>query len=177
MTKKTTAGDFSSPADPHANDVSPDLARLVAESANVDAGNPDDQPVPPPPGQEPPPADPLQEARDFFGFLRDTAAISLPYVRKIYDDGRIEQIAAAWLPLASKYGWSLGDLVGPELIFGVALLSPAPELMEAHREWKQDKKAARPPAPATPSPKPSPTNEANHTTVDWSQADAAPQAA
>jgi hypothetical protein len=151
-------------ADPSTGaETAPELQRLEAEAAQVDAENPDDAPIGGEQSEQAAGAvDELQEARDFFRFCRDTLSQAWPFVADAYSNERCDAIAGAWLPLANKYGWQLSQLLGPEVLFAIAVLAPVPELARGHQLWKEKQRQLnRMRQPATPMNPPSSEGEAS----------------
>lgn len=117
-----------------------------------------------PPGEAPPqPVDPVAEARAVFGLVVGMAAPMLPYLPAIYTDEKLDILAAAYVPVAEKYGWNVGGWLG-EYSAEIALVAVAAPLAiqtaKAHREHVAALAAAKAPkekpAPAALAPTPAP---------------------
>lgn len=83
----------------------------VVEGVVLDAG-PDPQKV--------------AEAEQMFGMVFGLLYV-VPTIKAAYPPAQVKLIAVAYVPLAEKHGWQMGDLMarfGPEIGFAFALLPP-----------------------------------------------------
>lgn len=128
-----------------------DTLRRKAHAFESQAG----ENLPPLPG-EPEPIDPAVEWEMTLGVLVAVLSPALPYVPTVYTPAAIKALAAAIVPVANKYGLSVGGIMsGPE----VGLLMVAGPLalatVVAHKQWRAEQDAARtvddaPPEAVTP---------------------------
>lgn len=126
-----------------AEDQATELAAL--EAAAKGQGAPAGEPM----AGEPAPVDTVEESRQMWAMVFTVAGGIMPEVERLYTPERIERIAVAWVPLAQKRGWDLGDLFGrwaPEIMFVVAIIPP--EMGKAIAAMVRAKLAGRR-APAT----------------------------
>lgn len=148
-----------------------ELARLELEAAAVDSAV--DAAIPLAPGQEPPPPpDPAKEAADVFGLAVVVLSPMLPYLPAIYTPDRVQAIAAAYVPVAEKYGWDLSGTLGKysaELGLALAVLPTVPAVLQAHRALAAERDAAKraaqkatSPPGAVPSETPAPASPGPH---------------
>lgn len=86
--------------------------------------------------------DPAAETAAMIGAAVGLLSPLLPYLPTIYTPDRIQGIAAAYVPVATKYGWNVGgwlEQYGAEIALiataGPALLQTA----NAHKAWKAER--------------------------------------
>lgn len=112
-------------------------ADFAALSAAADA-------APLPPGVEPPPPppDPAAEMAAVIRTVTTMLSPLLPYLPAIYTEETCAGIAAAYMPVADKYGWQTGgwfEQFGAELAL-VAVAAPvAISTAQAHRAWAAER--------------------------------------
>ncbi|WP_444632774.1 hypothetical protein [Cupriavidus oxalaticus] len=99
--------------------------------------------LPPLPG-EPEPVDPATEWQMTLTVLVAALSPALPYLPTIYTPDSIQALARAIVPVADKYGLSVGGLMsGPEV--GLLLVAGPLALatVVAHKQWRAEQDAAR----------------------------------
>lgn len=137
------------------------LQALQAEAvANEAAAVAEAMPAAPGQVEAPPPVvDPVAEARAVFGVVVGMAAPLLPYLPTIYSDEKLDLLAAAYVPVAEKYGWNVGGWLG-EYSAEIALVAVAAPLAiqtaKAHREHAAAIAAANAPKKPEALPKKAP---------------------
>lgn len=112
--------------------------------------------LPPLPG-EPAPIDPAAEWEMTLSVLVAALSPALPYIPTVYTPDAIKALSAAIVPVADKYGLSVGGLMsGPEI--GLLLVAGPLALatVVAHKQWRAEQDEARtvdnaaPPATVVP---------------------------
>ncbi|WP_423197151.1 hypothetical protein DFLDMN_000728 [Cupriavidus sp. H19C3] len=107
--------------------------------------------LPPLPG-EPEPIDPAVEWEMTLNVLVAALSPALPYVPTIYTPEAIKALAAAIVPVANKYGLSVGGIMaGPEIGLLMVAGPLALATVVAHKQWRAEQEAARTVDDAPPS--------------------------
>lgn len=111
--------------------------------------------------------DPVAEARALFGVVVGLAEPMMPYLPTIYTPEKLDTLAAAYVPVAEKYGWNVGGWLsefGAEIALAAAAVPLAIQTAKAHRGHVAALAAAsRPPEPlpqAVPAKQPEIEREA-----------------
>lgn len=102
-------------------------------------------------GAVPPPPDPVAEAKAVFGVAVMMLSPVLPYLPAIYTDEALGNLAAAYVPVAQKYGWDMSTWLGQyaaEIALAGVAIPLAMRTSAAHQAWVKAKKAAAAPAAA-----------------------------
>lgn len=127
-----------------------DTLRRKAHAAESQAED-----LPPLPG-EPEPVDPADEWTMTLTVLVTALSPALPYLPAIYTPDTIRALAGAIVPVASKYGLSVGGIMsGPEIGLLMVAGPLALSTYVAHRAWREQQDAERtvdeaPPAAVAP---------------------------
>ncbi|GLC96846.1 hypothetical protein Tamer19_62550 [Cupriavidus sp. TA19] len=117
--------------------------------------------LPPLPG-EPEPVDPAVEWEMSLTLLVTVLSPALPYLPTIYTPDTIKALAGAIVPVADKYGLSVGGIMsGPEI--GLLLVAGPLALSTyvAHRAWREQQDAERT-LEAAPPPEVVPPQSRSH---------------
>lgn len=119
-----------------------DAARLDAIAAAADA-----ELAPQPlPGQEAPAPEPepdhAGELRALLGLGVMMAAPALPFIPQCYTPQVLDNIAQAGAAVMVKHGWTLGDVMTPEVTLAAVTLPPTIQAYVMWRQWQADKAQA-----------------------------------
>lgn len=120
------------------------LAALAGAAAAVDADAAADEFGPAPGGAVPAGPDPVDEARAVFGMVVGMLSPLLPYLPSIYTDDALARLAAAYVPVAEKYGWSMGgmlDQYGAEIMLAGVALPLVVQTRNVHVAWAAERAA------------------------------------
>lgn len=85
-----------------------------------------------------PAADPVAETKAVFGTVVAMLSPLLPYLPAIYTDEAVTRLAAAYVPVAQKYGWDLNSLLAgyaAEIALVGTAVPLAMQTAIAHRQW------------------------------------------
>lgn len=101
--------------------------------------------------------DPVAETAAMFGAVVALASPLLPYLPSIYTAETVQGLAAAYVPVAEKYGWSAGgwlEKYAAELAL-VAVAGPVlVRTATAHKGWKRERQAEARAKRGEPEPAP-----------------------
>lgn len=103
-----------------------------------------------PAGAAPLPPDPVAEAKAVFGVAVMMLTPVLPYLPGIYTDEALGNLAAAYVPVAQKYGWDMSTWLGQyaaEIALAGVAIPLAMRTSAAHQAWLRAKQAAAAPKP------------------------------
>ena len=121
-----------------------ELAAMGPEMAALDAEVFEQGPAPE--GAEATSAvDPAKEMAAVIGVAVGLLSPALPYLPGIYTQERIQQIAAAYVPVAEKHGWNMGGWMeqwGAEIALGAVALPALMQTVQAHKAYKDAKARA-----------------------------------
>lgn len=125
------------------------LAALGGAAAAMDAETGEDEFGPAPGGAE----QGAEAAPDVVGEMRAVLAVAvgmlspvLPYLPAIYTDEVQGRLAAAYVPVADKYGWQTGggifEKYGAEIMLAATVLPLAVQTRAAHGQWMEERAEA-----------------------------------
>lgn len=89
--------------------------------------------------------DPAAEVAAVLGMVVGLASPLLPYLPTIYTDDKVQMLAAAYVPVARKYGWSAAgwlDQYGAEMALVAVALPLAIQTKQAHEAHRAAIEAA-----------------------------------
>jgi len=119
----------------------PELVAMAGEMAALDGDT--FGPAPDAAGPAPVEADQAREMRDVLGLVVTMLSPALPYLPGVYTDEKIGLLSAAYVPVAAKYGWDVGGLLGEwgAEIALVAVAAPlAMQTARAHQDWTAERR-------------------------------------
>jgi hypothetical protein len=108
--------------------------------------------------------DPVAETAAALSVVVAVVSPLLPYVESIYTPEVQARLAAAYVPVAEKYGWTAGgwfEQYGAEIALAVTVAPLAMQTKVAHAEWVAEReREARKREPARVESKPAPVGPA-----------------
>lgn len=119
------------------------LAALAGAAAAADVDAMQDEFGPAPGAVEAVGPDPVAETQAVIGVVVGLLVPVLPYLGAIYTEDVQGRLAAAYVPVADKYGWTSGggifERYGPELMLAAAALPVVVQTARAHKAWAADR--------------------------------------
>ena len=111
------------------------ITAIIAEAADDEAAQAASMPGA---EQAAPAADPVEETKAIFAAIVALLSPLLPYLLLIYTEEKITMLAAAYVPVAEKYGWNVGGFLeqfGAEIALIGVSIPLAIQTSRAHAEF------------------------------------------